>query len=127
MFGVSERFFVNDTMDVIPVANRIVGFIYFVFSLFWIIPYSVCLWCIVVDRNLRKKPTYIIVLHIGIADVLQLIFNGLFGGIFTFFGTTGGFLTNKIIGGIMNIGEIFNQRINNCRAVLKLTLSLECK
>src|SRR5688572_1356371 len=93
----------NSTFDQqILLENRIVGAFYIIFSVFCLVPYFFVLWTIIGDQSLRKKPTYIIVLHIGIADVFQLIFDGVCGGVFTFFGSTWGFMTNKIIGGIMN-------------------------
>lgn len=119
----------NESLVEVPIENRIVGSLYFFFSFFWLIPYTCLLWSILRDESLRKKPTYIIVLHIGIADMLQLIFDGLFAGVFTFFGTTWGWTTNKVIGGIMNIGWVvytalahvlsFNRYIFICKPHLR--------
>lgn len=134
LFSIMTRFLFsrfpnNESLNYIPLENRIVGFVYFIFSLTCIIPYLTCLCCIVVDKELRKKPTYIIVLHIGIADALQLILNGMAGGIFTFFGTTWGFTANKVVGGFMNVGWVvyttlahvlaFNRFICICKPHLK--------
>lgn len=82
--------------------NCIVGIIYVLLSLFYFLPYVLCMQIIYSDKKLMSKSYYVIVFHMGVTDLIQLIFNGMAGGMFTIFGGSGHFWVNKIVGGLMN-------------------------
>jgi len=98
--------FPNESMPNVTLANKIVGSIYIGIPLFCLVPYLACLWAILSDKHLRRQSTYIIIYHIGIADVLQLVTDGIISGIFTLCGTTGSYYLNKSVGAFLNIGWI---------------------
>lgn len=82
--------------------NCVVGMVYVLLSIFYLLPYILCMKIIYSDRKLMSKSYYVIVVHMGFTDMIQLIFNGVAGGLFTVFGTSGHFWVNKIVGGLMN-------------------------
>lgn len=96
----------NETMYPVSAMNRFIGAVYIGIPLFCLVPYSACLWAILSDRQLRRQSTYIIIYHIGFADVLQMITDGIISGVFTLSGTTGSYWTNKATGAFLNIGWI---------------------
>lgn len=64
--------------------------------------YVLCLAAIARNGELWKSPIYKIIFHIGIADTIQLVLNGLVGGVLSICQSTGPFMFNKINGGLCN-------------------------
>lgn len=82
--------------------DTIVGAIYLSLSLFYLGPYVMCMILIYTDKKLISKPYYLIVVHMGLTDIMQLVFNGITAGVFTLFNHMLSFWVNKFIGGLMN-------------------------
>uniref|UniRef100_A0A915KHJ3 Uncharacterized protein n=1 Tax=Romanomermis culicivorax TaxID=13658 RepID=A0A915KHJ3_ROMCU len=97
----------NNTQCTTTTEQYVVGTIYILISCFYSIPYLFCLIIIKMDKRLSKEQYYKIVYHMGVADLTQLVFNGISGGIFTYWcidhrESTVYFWINKAIGGLMN-------------------------
>lgn len=54
-------------------------------SILYLIPYITCMYIIYTDKKMSRQAYYTIVQHMGIADVNQLVLNGIVGGLFTIF------------------------------------------
>lgn len=76
------------------------GVVIFLYTTTYIFLYSFCLISILKDKELRKLPSYQIIMHIGLADLSQLVMT-LFGGIFSVCQTDFHFVLNKIQGGVL--------------------------
>jgi len=64
------------------VEQSIVGSIYLGLSVLYLLPYFVCVYVIVKDKKLMSQPYYHIIVHMAVADMVQLIFNGMVSGRF---------------------------------------------
>uniref|UniRef100_A0A915HY01 Uncharacterized protein n=1 Tax=Romanomermis culicivorax TaxID=13658 RepID=A0A915HY01_ROMCU len=60
----------------------IIGLSYVALSLFFLIPYASCIYVMLTNKKLGSPAYYYIVMQISVADILQLIFIGLWSGIF---------------------------------------------
>lgn len=54
------------------------------------------------DRKMMKNAYYVLIIQMGIADIVQLLFNGVASGILTLTGCDDCFWVKKLIGGLMN-------------------------
>uniref|UniRef100_A0A915JW63 G-protein coupled receptors family 1 profile domain-containing protein n=1 Tax=Romanomermis culicivorax TaxID=13658 RepID=A0A915JW63_ROMCU len=80
----------------------IVGGMYVFISTLFLFPYSLCMFLILTNKQMMSKPFYIILLHMGTADMIQLVFNGVMGGVFTITCLSAQPMVNKVVGGTMN-------------------------
>lgn len=92
----------NDSFSGPSTEEKIVGAIYITISIVYCVPYITCMLIIATDKKLMSMPYYHVVLHMGITDIIQLVFNGTASGIFTLYGGKEMFWVNKGIGGLMN-------------------------
>src|SRR4051812_43641479 len=96
----------NITNSTLSEPARWPGAIMIVFSISCIFAYVLCIVTILGKKETAKSPSYQIILHIGIADIVQLALNGILGGIYSLCQNDFNFILNKVAGGIMNSGWI---------------------
>lgn len=92
----------NDTSHITTTEEIIVGSVYLFISIVYCVPYILTMFLIATDKKMMRMPYYHVVVHMGITDIVQLVFNGAASGIFTLLGGNEHFWVNKGIGGLMN-------------------------
>uniref|UniRef100_A0A915JMI1 G-protein coupled receptors family 1 profile domain-containing protein n=1 Tax=Romanomermis culicivorax TaxID=13658 RepID=A0A915JMI1_ROMCU len=78
---------------------NIVASIYLSVFIIYIVPYLICIYVVVKAKDLINKPYYQILLHMALADVVQ-IFNSLFSCVFTLMRNEEPFWSNKLAGAL---------------------------
>src|SRR3569832_987513 len=73
---------------------------YFMVIFIYTPPYVLCLYIMHVDKTIYALPHYRIAIHMGFAELCQLIVNGMTCGIFTILDSEEPFLLNRILGAI---------------------------
>lgn len=72
----------NDTTPLTdPLEDIVFGSLMVLYSVFSIIPYSLCLFIFATDSEVKSRPCYRIIFAIGVADILQSVSNGIVGGV----------------------------------------------
>lgn len=106
----SSQHFTNHVGQCTVYAEEIlIASLVLIISVLYCIPYTMCIYIMLTDK-IGKMPYYKIVLSMGVSDLIQLVFNGVFAGIFTYFCVDFSFggwrlWVNKVIG---EFSELFS-------------------
>uniref|UniRef100_A0A915JQP2 7TM GPCR serpentine receptor class x (Srx) domain-containing protein n=1 Tax=Romanomermis culicivorax TaxID=13658 RepID=A0A915JQP2_ROMCU len=104
--------------------HYIFGALYGVMSIIFIMSYIVVVYLIATTKSLRSKSYNLIVLHLTLADLLQLIFNGISSTCFLFWPAVyeSHHLVNKICGALALTGWFLYCTLANLLAFNSRTL-----